>query len=304
LVKINDLRFEFYFYTDNFFVTDSKVKYNIMSTIDWNNYNFGGDWHRPEPTPHHHSHAHHQEQPHHHTHKPKPEPFNDGGALLRVDTALEDRKNDDAKFMTKHSGEFSEFNSDDIDNKFTHIINTQRVASNPDVVGTVNWDYLHMRTLRYAKDPENPTDDEVEDMEAELNLFFQNMGCVQKCTKHIMEYSAKHPVKLTSREAFVWWAWAAHNDVNHRNGKAIFSRDEFIRRYITNMAGKLDGSSKLNHILDAVHNGPSGYELLFSIILLAVLLVGIFYVTRWLWARRATNSHHTNQATESSIETF
>jgi Erv1 / Alr family len=108
-------------------------------------------------------------------------------------------------------------------------INYCTLAFSKEVYGPTSWAYLHYWSLRF---PVMPTEYEKHKARDYLNLFISEEGCLL-CKSEIVRYSQQTPVNFSSRTDLVWWFWQAHNNVNARKGKEIWTKEQFIENYIS-----------------------------------------------------------------------
>jgi FAD-linked sulfhydryl oxidase len=67
-------------------------------------------------------------------------------------------------------------------------------------------------------------------MQALLESLAHLLPC-KECKEHFMEIINKYPPDLSNSCAFQTWLFNAHNMVNKRLGKPIFTTDQYAKRY-------------------------------------------------------------------------
>lgn len=98
--------------------------------------------------------------------------------------------------------------------------------------GPAGWTFLHVVSWTY---PENPTNQEREEMYVFLHAFSKVLPC-KRCRRHWTESLVKAVASsesphLSSRAALTRFIVDAHNDVNRRLGKRVLSYDEARRLF-------------------------------------------------------------------------
>lgn len=97
----------------------------------------------------------------------------------------------------------------------------------PNVWGPGAWTFLHSVTLNYPKKP-NYLDKQ------RYSQFFHNLQFVLPCPicqEHYQSNVRNNPIKLDSRDELVAWLVDIHNQVNRKNGKKMWSLNEFYKKY-------------------------------------------------------------------------
>ena len=97
----------------------------------------------------------------------------------------------------------------------------------PNVWGPGAWTFLHSVTLSYPKKP-NYLDKQ------RYSQFFHNLQFVlpcPNCQEHYQSNVRNNPIKLGSRDELVAWLVDIHNQVNRKNGKKMWSLNEFYKKY-------------------------------------------------------------------------
>lgn len=93
--------------------------------------------------------------------------------------------------------------------------------------GPHGWRFLHYVTIGF---PEQPS--EVEKMN--VYTFFQSVADVLPCAEcrgHFRELLIDSPPRVQSGRELREWLFQAHNTVNERLGKPIFTRLQFYNEY-------------------------------------------------------------------------
>lgn len=121
------------------------------------------------------------------------------------------------------------------------------------VWGPLGWMTLHSVACAY---PENPTQSEKDLMTTWLDMFRDTITCAY-CKGHFTEMLAKYrsqfPGMLMNRHEFVMFTFRAHNAVNRRLNKPLYSSVEeclaTLRHNVKSRSAKEYRNAYLNHIL-------------------------------------------------------
>jgi len=101
---------------------------------------------------------------------------------------------------------------------------------NPKIWGPPAWFFIESIIISF---PKNPT---IEEKKSYINFFYSlpNILPCQKCREHFKYFLKKYPLDnsiLKSRERFITWIVAAHNNVNKINNSKNISIDNFYKFY-------------------------------------------------------------------------
>lgn len=93
--------------------------------------------------------------------------------------------------------------------------------------GPIGWEFLHQVAIGYPNDPSNE--------ERQWALVFLNsvshiLPCVE-CQHHFQQLLREFPPDVRNSCTFQTWLFHAHNKVNQRLGKEIFTQDQYHRKY-------------------------------------------------------------------------
>lgn len=118
--------------------------------------------------------------------------------------------------------------------------------------GPLGWMTLHSTAFAY---PESPTGSEKELMQTWLDMFRDTITC-PSCKGHfttmLANYRAQFPTMLHNRHEFVIFTFRAHNAVNKRLNKPVYSSVEdclaTLRNNVKNRSAKDYRVSYINHI--------------------------------------------------------
>ena len=94
------------------------------------------------------------------------------------------------------------------------------------------WFNLHYMSYNY---PENPSDEDKKQIEdLTKKMCDDGLGC-PRCRAHFIDWTKKKPIKdsYNSKEELITWYFDLHNDVNKRNGKTLFKKEESDKLYST-----------------------------------------------------------------------
>lgn len=111
----------------------------------------------------------------------------------------------------------------------------------PNIWGSHAWLFLHTITLNY---PDSPTKFDKE----HYQNFFENLSHVipcDVCRSHYKQNIRKYPIQLDSKESLARWLHKIHNLVNVKNGKDVFSYDDFIKKYSNLYSGNNSRRNKI-----------------------------------------------------------
>lgn len=99
----------------------------------------------------------------------------------------------------------------------------------PKIWGRPYWFVLHIASLTY---PENPTNEDKINYSNFIRSVSHVLPCAS-CQYHFKEYIRNYPIEnyLDSKNNFIEWLIIAHNNVNRKNGKRQFSREEVEKLY-------------------------------------------------------------------------
>jgi hypothetical protein len=100
----------------------------------------------------------------------------------------------------------------------------------PEVWGPHAWIVLHTITFNY---PETPCLQDKNNIRLFFKYFSYQTPC-NKCKNHFIKYMNKNPLTdklLSSKDDLIDWLINAHNKVNKRNKKRLYSREEVISYY-------------------------------------------------------------------------
>ena len=100
----------------------------------------------------------------------------------------------------------------------------------PEVWGPHAWIVLHTITFNY---PETPCLQDKNNIRLFFKYFSYQIPC-NKCKNHFIKYMNKNPLTdklLSSKDDLIDWLINAHNKVNKRNKKRLYSREEVISYY-------------------------------------------------------------------------
>jgi hypothetical protein len=93
--------------------------------------------------------------------------------------------------------------------------------------GRRGWRWLHLRAVRY---PATPSARRRAEELAAFWAFLTSLPC-PACRAHAAAYARAHPPDLTGSLQYQMWAWAFHNAVNKRLGKAQFTVEQYRALY-------------------------------------------------------------------------
>ncbi len=113
---------------------------------------------------------------------------------------------------------------------FSELINNTTLGNHMWLRGPVVWKMLHLLSLSY---PVKPT--EIDKLHARQIITYHchYTGC-ENCSGHAIQYLQKNPLRLNSREEFIWWLWEMHNFTNENAcyKTSPITKEQFIQEYI------------------------------------------------------------------------
>jgi len=97
------------------------------------------------------------------------------------------------------------------------------------------WKFLHTMTHCYPSEPSERNKNDV--LQLVANMKNGGLTC-QKCLIHFRKYTSEHPITpaLESRTKLFDYFFNLHNDVNERNKKPIFKKEDAYKMYTTTNA--------------------------------------------------------------------
>lgn len=104
------------------------------------------------------------------------------------------------------------------------------------------WDFLHTISFNY---PNNPT---INDMNNNLTFLksLENVIPCDLCKNHYKKSLKQSPPKLDNKISFIKWVIDLHNEVNKRNGKAVYSYNKAIELIKQNFESEYKCKKKNN----------------------------------------------------------
>lgn len=152
---------------------------------------------------------------------------------------------------------------------------------NPEIWGPHAWFFLHTITFNY---PDNPNKEDKINMKDYIYSFSKIIPCYT-CKKHFMEQLKETPITdnvLNSREKLIDWMINAHNVVNKRNGKKVWTTDEVMKYY-----SKIYSSGNNNNNNNSLDNNEKCTKCkkkeksnFFNIIIFIIIIITILYMNR------------------------
>ena len=94
--------------------------------------------------------------------------------------------------------------------------------ANPKDWGPSAWNILHTMSYTY---PEKPDLEKQMQIEKFITSFSELLPC-KECKDGFKKYLKENPIHTKSREGFIKWTVDAHNFVNKKLGKDLFTYDE------------------------------------------------------------------------------
>lgn len=110
----------------------------------------------------------------------------------------------------------------------------------PEIWGRYGWDFIHLVTCGY---PKNPTQED-KDNYYRYFMALQHVLPCGKCRKNMGEHLLKNPLNdeaLRDRESMIKWGIDMHNIVNYYTGKDLLTYPE-ARKEIDRLAKKKNTS--------------------------------------------------------------
>ena len=131
---------------------------------------------------------------------------------------------------------------------------------NKNIWGPSGWLFMHSISFQY---PENPTEEDKNNYKVFFESLKNTIPC-PKCREHYSENLKQKPIQLNSRDELIQWVIDIHNEVNKKNSKKIYSRQEVEKLYL----------SKFNYSIKENSTENSSMNMLLIIILIFLI---IFY---------------------------
>ena len=131
---------------------------------------------------------------------------------------------------------------------------------NKNIWGPSGWLFMHSISFQY---PENPTEEDKNNYKVFFESLKNTIPC-PKCREHYSENLKQKPIQLNSRDELIQWVIDIHNEVNKKNSKKIYSRQEVEKLYL----------SKYNYSIKENSTENSSMNMLLIIILIFLI---IFY---------------------------
>ena len=131
---------------------------------------------------------------------------------------------------------------------------------NKNIWGPSAWLFMHSISFQY---PENPTEEDKNNYKVFFESLKNTIPC-PKCREHYSENLKQKPIQLNSRDELIQWVIDIHNEVNKKNSKKIYSRQEVEKLYL----------SKYNYSIKENSTENSSMNMLLIIILIFLI---IFY---------------------------
>ena len=94
------------------------------------------------------------------------------------------------------------------------------------------WYNLHYLSYNY---PENPSDDDKNEISKLTSKMKKDGLACPRCRGHFIQWVKANPIENSydSREKLILWYFNLHNDVNSRNKKTLFKREQSDKLYTT-----------------------------------------------------------------------
>ncbi len=186
---------------------------------------------------------------------------------------------------------------------FDTLINEDVYNKNMDVVGPVYWAALHTFSLSYPVYPDDMDKQRATDY---LINTFEHLPCLE-CAIHASEFSENvRPVDLESRAGLVWWLFDLHNDVNKRNSKPIFSRQDFINKFMDPKLSsvpdlKADSTTQNELSLLEDNNYDNGFIWKFAATIISLTIISLIVMRLVTKGKKLKldNTNHNNLATNT-----
>lgn len=131
---------------------------------------------------------------------------------------------------------------------------------NKNIWGPSGWLFMHSISFQY---PENPTEEDKNNYRVFFESLKNTIPC-PKCREHYSENLKQKPIQLNTRDELIQWVIDIHNEVNEKNSKKIYSRQEVEKLY----------SSKYNYSIEKNESIESNMNMLLIVILIFLI---IFY---------------------------
>ena len=131
---------------------------------------------------------------------------------------------------------------------------------NKNIWGPSGWLFMHSISFQY---PEYPTEEDKNNYKVFFESLKNTIPC-PKCREHYSENLKQKPIQLNSRDELIQWVIDIHNEVNEKNSKKIYSRQEVEKLYL----------SKYNYSIKENSTENSSMNMLLIIILIFLI---IFY---------------------------
>jgi hypothetical protein len=119
---------------------------------------------------------------------------------------------------------------------------------------------MHSISFQY---PETPTEEDKNNYRVFFESLKNTIPC-PKCREHYSENLKQKPIQLNSRDELIQWVIDIHNEVNEKNSKKIYSRQEVEKLYL----------SKYNYSIEKNESIESNMNMLLIVILIFLI---IFY---------------------------
>lgn len=93
--------------------------------------------------------------------------------------------------------------------------------------GRPAWIFLHEMAIAF---PNQPTEQDKENAKQFLKYLATMLPCAQ-CKKEFAAFLNMNPPTVDNACNFQTWLFDAHNHVNQRLGKPVFTREQYRRQY-------------------------------------------------------------------------
>jgi mitochondrial FAD-linked sulfhydryl oxidase len=131
---------------------------------------------------------------------------------------------------------------------------------NKNIWGPSGWLFMHSISFQY---PENPNEEDKNNYRVFFESLKNTIPC-PKCREHYSENLKQNPIQLNSRDELIQWVIDIHNEVNEKNSKKIYSRQEVEKLYL----------SKYNYSIEKNESIESNMNMLLIVILIVMV---VFY---------------------------
>ena len=131
---------------------------------------------------------------------------------------------------------------------------------NKNIWGPSGWLFMHSISFQY---PENPNEEDKNNYRVFFESLKNTIPC-PKCREHYSENFKQNPIQLNSRDELIQWVIDIHNEVNEKNSKKIYSRQEVEKLYL----------SKYNYSIEKNESIESNMNMLLIVILIVMV---VFY---------------------------